>query len=417
MVIVNTDILFNQLKQQIQSKPFVLLQMYSDVQKHPQENRISCYWVDFQFEQYIVPIHHTEKFRDNIGLIETDQTIYVQDLKQYKHNTLVFGKDIRDLNWSWYQQTNQPYDFDEHLTNSHHHYYRLHYDKQNINDVVPLVKHAEYFQPISKQLYKEYQQHDQTILENLYEIERNGLKTYEKIIYSEYNPFTSTGRPSNRFGGMNFAALNKSDGSRKQFISRYNNGVLVEMDFDAYHLRLIGEIIGYDFPNTSVHEHMAELYGLPYEEAKALSFKYLYGGITDDVSDNPFFSKVNDYIKLLWNDYKTNDFVESYIYNRRIYRKNLQDMNPNKLFNYMIQLMETENNIKILCDLIPKLQKYNSKLVLYNYDSFLFDFDTKDGLEFLNMVKQTIESGGKYPVKISRGVNYHDMQDITEKFK
>ena len=54
MVIVNTDILFNQLKQQIQSKPFVLLQMYSDVQQHPQENRISCYWVDFQFEQYIV---------------------------------------------------------------------------------------------------------------------------------------------------------------------------------------------------------------------------------------------------------------------------------------------------------------------------------------------------------------------------
>ena len=52
MVIVNTDILFNQLKQHIQTKPFVLLQMYSDVQKHPQENRISCYWVDFQFEQY-----------------------------------------------------------------------------------------------------------------------------------------------------------------------------------------------------------------------------------------------------------------------------------------------------------------------------------------------------------------------------
>ena len=142
MVIVNTDILLNQLKQHIQSKPFVLLQMYSDVQKHPQENRISCYWVDFQFEQYIVPVHHTEQFRDNLPMIETDQTIYVGDLKQYHHNTLVFGKNIKDLNWSWYQQTNQPYDFDEHLTNAHHHYNRLHYDKQNINDVVPLVKHA-----------------------------------------------------------------------------------------------------------------------------------------------------------------------------------------------------------------------------------------------------------------------------------
>ena len=417
MVIVNTDILFNQLKQQIQSKPFVLMQMYSDVQKHPQENRISCIWVDFQDEQYIVPIHHTEKFRDINNLITTKQTIYVDDLKQYRHNALVISDDIRDMNWSWYQQTNQPYDMEQHLTNAHHHYNRLHYDKENINDLIPLVKHAEYFGPISKELYKSYEQHDQTILENLYQIERNGLKTYEKIIYSEYNPYTSTGRPSNRFGGLNFAALNKSDGSRKQFISRFSNGVLVEMDFDAYHLRLIGEIVDYKFPKGSVHEHMADLYGFPYDEAKALSFKYLYGGISDEVSDNPFFSKVNDYIKLLWQDYKTNNFVQSYIYNRRIHRKNLQDMNPNKLFNYMIQLMETENNIKILSKLQPKLQQYESKLVLYNYDSFLFDFNTKDGLEFLDMVKETIESGGKYPVKISRGVNYHEMDDITEKFK
>ena len=416
MIIVNTNTLYNQLKQHIQSKPFVLLQMYSDVNTHPQENRVSCYYVDFQDEQYIVPIYHTEKYQDNIEMIETEQTIFVQDLKRYQHNTLVFSKDVRDMNWSYYLQTNQSYDTEQHLTSAHQHYYRLHYDKDNVNDLVPLVKHIEYFKPIADNLYQQYQEQDQTILTTLHHIEKQGLKTYKKMTYSEYNPYTSTGRPSNRFGGMNFAALNKSDGSRKQFISRFNNGVLVEMDFDAYHLRLIGEIIGYDFPKTSVHEHMAELYGLPYDEAKALSFKYLYGGITDEVSDNPFFSKVNDYIKLLWQDFQTNNFVKSYIYNRTIFKKNLSDMNPNKLFNYMIQLMETENNVKILNELQPKLQQYNSKLVLYNYDSFLFDFDTKDGLEFLNMVKKTIESGGKYPVKISKGVNYHDMQDITEKF-
>ena len=417
MIIVNTNTLFNQLKQYIQNKPFVLLQMYSDVNAHPQENRVSCYYVDFQDEQYIVPIHHTEKYQDDFEIIQTEQTIFVQDLKQYKHNTLVISKDVRDMNWSYYLQHNKSYDIEQHLTSAHHHYNRLYYNNKNTNDLIPLVKHAEYLKPISKALYESYEQQDQTILDNLHKIEKNGLRTYEKIVYSEYNPYTSTGRPSNRFGGMNFAALNKSDGSRKQFISRFNNGVLVDMDFDAYHLRLIGEIIGYKFPKGSVHEHMAELYGLPYDEAKALSFKYLYGGISDEVSDNPFFSKVNDYIKLLWQDYKTNNFVKSYIYNRTIYKKNLQDMNPNKLFNYMIQLMETENNIKILNKLQPKLQQYNSKLVLYNYDSFLFDFDTEDGLEFLNMVREVIESDSKYPVKISKGVNYHDMQDITEKFK
>ena len=417
MVIVNTDILFNQLKQQIQSKPFVLMQMYSDVQKHPQENRISCIWVDFQDEQYIVPIHHTEKFRDINNLITTNQTIYVDDLKQYRHNSLVISDDVRDMNWSWYQQTNQPYDMEQHLTNAHHHYNRLHYDKENINDLIPLVKHAEYFGPISKELYKSYEQHDQTILENLYQIERNGLKTYEKIIYSEYNPYTSTGRPSNRFGGLNFAALNKSDGSRKQFISRFSNGVLVEMDFDAYHLRLIGEIVDYKFPKGSVHEHMAKLYGLPYEEAKALSFKYLYGFIPPEIAQmNKYFSMVHDYIEKIWIKYNNDDFLESDIYNRRIYKKNLSDMNANKLFNYTIQLMETENNMKALTQLIPEIKDYKSKLILYSYDSFLLDFNMEDGLDYLKKVKGILEQDGKYPVKVSWGLNYHEMKDITEKF-
>ena len=65
-----------------------------------------------------------------------------------------------------------------------------------------------------------------------------------------------TGRPSNRFGGLNFG-LNKKDGSRKKFISRYGKeGMLVEMDYDAYHLRLIGEVVDYQFPKGSVHNHM-----------------------------------------------------------------------------------------------------------------------------------------------------------------
>ena len=81
MVIINTDILFNQLKQHIQEKPFVLLQMYSDVQRHPQENRISCLWFDFHFEQYTLPVHHSEKFRDINNLITILTLFYTSTLK------------------------------------------------------------------------------------------------------------------------------------------------------------------------------------------------------------------------------------------------------------------------------------------------------------------------------------------------
>ena len=66
---------------------------------------------------------------------------------------------------------------------------------------------------------------------------------------------------------------------------------------------------------------------------------------------------------------------------------------------------------------IPKLEGYKSKLILYSYDSFLFDFHLDDGLDFIKRVKGIVECKGKYPVKVAKGSNYHEMRDITRKFK
>jgi hypothetical protein len=144
----------------------------------------------------------------------------------------------------------------------------------------------------------------------------------------------------------------------------------------------------------------------------------LYGHIPIDVVQmNPFFGKVYDYINKIWDTYKSENFIVSDIYNKKIFRKNLSDMNKNKVFNYLIQLMETENNMRMLAELIPKLEAYKSKLVLYSYDSFLFDFYLPDGIDFLYVMKETIEQKGKYPVKVTKGWNYHKMKDITGKFK
>ncbi len=79
--------------------------------------------------------------------------------------------------------------------------------------------------------------------------------------------------------------------------------------------------------------------------------------------------------------------------------------------------METGNIWRRLKELLPKIDGYKTKLVLYSYDSFLFDFHISDGLKFIKMVKRTIEQKGKYPVRVARGSNYHQMKDITEKFE
>ena len=189
------------------------------------------------------------------------------------------------------------------------------------------------------------------------------------------------------------------------------------MDYDAYHLRIIADLINYKFPEGSVHNHMAEFYGVDYEESKQKSFQYLYGFIPQDVIEmNPYFSRVHDYIEDLWKKYNSKEFIVSDIYNRRLYKKNLIDMNANKLFNYTIQLMETENNMKVLSKLIPEIIDDRSKLILYSYDSFLLDFTMEDGLNYLKKVKKILEQNGKFPVKVSWGLSYHEMKDITEKF-
>jgi len=423
MVIVNSKEKWDSLQKRMKTQHFIYLQMLSDIHKHPKENRVSCFYIRTIQEEYIVPVNHNEKF----GTIQTidvdDSKVCVGDMKSFIHNSMidcdhVFG--LVDLNWCHYMKTNEPYDFDKHLTTAHHHNHRLHYDKENVNDIIPLVKHGEYFSKVSMDLLDYLEDHDyydQSILEVLSKVEDNGIQTTDGLVYSEYNPYTSTGRPSNRFGGLNFAALNKKDGSRKQFISRFEKGVLVEFDYDAYHPRLIGDKVKYEFPNGSVHQHLADTYGLSYDDGKALTFKYLYGGITHEIINNPFFSKVDKYVQKLWNTWKGNKIIKSDIYNREISRKNLSDMNPNKLFNYMIQLMETENNMAVLEQLLPTIEDNRSKLVLYNYDAFLFDFDISEGLGYLNNVKKILEQDGKYPTRVSMGSNYHEMKDITEKFK
>ena len=406
------------------SEDSIILPISCDNSKHTANTKLSLLYVQLlSGNEFILPFNHSETINIELPNLESDTKKYTYDRKKLNH--FIKLDNVIDVNLIHYMATNVPLSIEEIDTNAHNFFNMRYYKKENINTIIPVLKHLEKCRKISQLLKDTIIKHNQTVnmsynnevLDNLTYIESNGLQTTTELVYSEYNVFTSTGRPSNRFGGTNFAALNKTDGSRKPYVSRFKNGVLVEMDFDAYHLRLIADKVDYEFPEGSVHEYMAKFYGCDYEEAKRKSFHYLYGGIPIEIVQlNPFFSKVYDFVNDLWKVYNSKEFIISDIYNRRIYKNNLSDMNPNKLFNYTIQLMETENNMKVLSKLIPEIKGDRSKLVLYSYDSFLFDFNMENGLEYLEKVKNLLEQNGKFPVKVSWGLNYHEMTDITEKF-
>ena len=92
----------------------------------------------------------------------------------------------------------------------------------------------------------------------------------------------------------------------------------------------------------------------------------------------------------------------------------------------MIQAYETETNIKKILLIQDYLLNKKTKLVLYGYDSFLFDFSQEDGVETLKHIKKILED--KYDLPINRvdykpyyltkskmGFNYGEMVDITER--
>jgi hypothetical protein len=79
-------------------------------------------------------------------------------------------------------------------------------------------------------------------------------------------------------------------------------------------------------------------------------------------------------------------------------------MNPQKLFNYLLQNLETSMNVRILWDILKLLRGKKTKLVLYTYDSFLFDFSEEDSsvLEDIHNVFKKY----KLNIKVKQGNDY-----------
>jgi hypothetical protein len=77
----------------------------------------------------------------------------------------------------------------------------------------------------------------------------------------------------------------------------------------------------------------------------------------------------------------------------------------------MLQSYETERNILVINDILDYLKNKNTKLVLYNYDSFLFDYSKTDGKETVNDLRNILEQDG-YKTSCKFGHNYQEMQNI-----
>jgi hypothetical protein len=310
-------------------------------------------------------------------------------------------------------------------TQAHTILYQKYPTKKDINKIVPIVKHYEMCEDIYENvkhgfdlpLTLHFEFYNKWATLAFFGIEKNGIKIdkdeFEKhfkrtpeepFVFTSYNFKTLTTRPSNKFDGINYAALPKENGCRRSFIPR--NDIFVEYDISAYHPTLSGQLIGFDFGDQDIHKSFASMYGVDYAKAKELTFKQLYGGVFKEYEHLEYFQQIKKYIDRLWENYTENGWIESPISGYQFREDKLENMNPQKLFNYVLQNLETATNVRILMELHKLLRGKNTKLVLYTYDSFLFDMDKSENLE------QEIEKVfKKYEVNVKN--SYGSTYDFT----
>ena len=107
-------------------------------------------------------------------------------------------------------------------------------------------------------------------------------------------------------------------------------------------------------------------------------------------------------------EFNEKGFVKTPISRRRLLKGNYKNITPQKLFNYYIQAFETEYNITLLSRIFSFLKDKKTKMVLYVYDSMLFDFSLEDGKETLQSLKKLISSD--FPIKLKKGNIYSSLE-------
>ena len=419
MVIVESQSEVNEFLQMWETTPSTIIPIWNDLEKHPMNNELSFLFIRLGNTDFILIYNHIDGKSQQIDLSTSTQPKWVLN----KKGLLQMDTNIQnlfDISTHTFFEESRLLELKNEEKQFINHYSRMGI-RDNLGKIAPLMKWGEHLKSFVDSLIlptptPSWMNND--VIPLLSDIERFGVRVDEKkfidrwpqatkhlkdtTLYTEYNPYTITSRPSNRYGGINFSALNKKDGTRDVFVPK-ENSIFLQMDYDAYHPRIIGKLIDYELPKTSVHQWLADQYGVPYDESKGITFQLLYGGIPEEFDEIPYYKKVREFIEKLWSKSTEVGYLQTQ--HRRIPLSSIEGVNPQKLFNYLLQATETELNMGIMKKVVEFIKQTKIELTLYTYDSFLFSYPLDTPKEDAKKLKEIIESFG-FPIKADWGTDY-----------
>ena len=419
MVIVESQSEVNEFLQMWETTPSTIIPIWNDLEKHPMNNELSFLFIRLGNTDFILIYNHIDGKSQQIDLSTSTQPKWVLN----KKGLLQMDTNIQnlfDISTHTFFEESKLLELKNEEKQFINHYSRMGI-RDNLGKIAPLMKWGEHLKSFVDSLTlptptPSWMNND--VIPLLSDIERFGVRVDEKkfidrwpqatkhlkdtTLYTEYNPYTITSRPSNRYGGINFSALNKKDGTRDVFIPK-ENSIFLQMDYDAYHPRIIGKLIDYELPKTSVHQWLADQYGVAYDESKGITFQLLYGGIPEEFDEIPYYKGVREFIEKLWSKSSKVGYLQTQ--HRRIPLSSIEGVNPQKLFNYLLQATETELNMGIMKKVVEFIKQTKIELTLYTYDSFLFSYPLDTPKEDAKKLKEIIESFG-FPIKADWGTDY-----------
>ena len=289
----------------------------------------------------------------------------------------------------------------EYTTPAHQFIESLYPNRSDIDIIVPGSKNREKqrkLDKLDKNLGKPkgYDFYSKQVLPTFANISTIGLyKKDGSIERTLYNAFTKNGRITKRH--VRGSMIYDKTGLAKQYVSRFKRGTLVEVDYDAHHLRLISKEIGFTPPETSFHRYLAKFYfdtdDYDYKEAKQITFQAMYGNMPEEFKIIPFFKLLSEFKQKMWTKYLKDGFIACPISGRQIKLK-VKDIG--QLLNYYICALETAENTLTI-------QSLPWPVSMYAYDSFLFDFKN------ISQIEQIIELL-PHPVTFKSGPTFHDIR-------
>ncbi len=379
---------------------------------------------------YIIPINHSEGLNIEktrvYDILKKAPTLYTLNKKELLYHFNV--PSAIDLSLAYSMTNYSRFEYSK-FTKSITPFYNKFREHSNINQLIPIPKlyesceelYSKAKELINNKLPDGFDFYNNIATSVFFLLEQQGLGIHrddfisnfkpreprynieKDIVYTSYNLYNATSRPTNAYNSINFAAIPHTENYRKTF--KPQNDYFVEFDFDGYHLRLLCNEIDYKLSPKSAHKQLAKHYfgtdditEEQYKEAKQINFHAIYGKIPEKHKELKIFKEIQEYINNMWESYTESGYVWN-PQSGKAFNKELKDMHPAKLMNYMMQSLETSNNILILKEVLRYLQDKKTKVVLYTYDALLFDFSKEDGKEVLEGIQAILEKDNIYPVK------------------